>query len=265
MMRRLSPLLAIVVALPVLASCKGSTAAESGSPLAIIEMSARTKAGGYTTAPTANFYRAGSFVLSSAASATDTCQIAVYPLNNINTASVIGGGTGVVVTIKSALDTLKRATTVDGTYRGLTSGLTFTPGDTAAFTILGDFAGFPHSTVSGKTSEPFTMSDASPPAAGQPLNLTWTPAASGAAMLVSLRYNDGTGTATVPNAQILCDFVDDGAGTVPAALAARWAAGNIAARSADFQRLRTVVTRGSDATSFINIRSIFEVPTPISP
>jgi hypothetical protein len=266
MMRRSLSLLAVIVALPIVASCKGSTAAESGSPLALIEMTARAKTGGgYSTAPTVNFYRAGSFVLSSAASASDTCQITPYPLNNVNTASVISGGSGVVVTIKSALDTLKRATTSDGTYRGLTAGLTFTPGDTANFTILGDFAGFPHSTVFGKTSEPFTMSGGTVPAAGQPMNLTWTPAASGAAMLVSLRYNDGTGTATVANAQILCDFVDDGAGTVPAALAARWAAGNSAARSTSFQRLRTVVTRGSDAASFVNIRSIFEVPTPVSP
>jgi hypothetical protein len=265
MMRRLVPLLAVVLALPLVASCKGSTAAESGSPLAMINLNARTKAGGYTTAPSVNFYRAGSFVLSSAASATDTCQIAPYPLTNYNTASVIGGGSGVVTTIKTALDTLKRATTVDGTYSGRVAGLAFTPGDTVTFSILGELAGFPTSTVFGKTAEAFTMSAVNPPAAGQALALTWAPVASGAAMIVSLIYNDGTGVPTVANAQILCDFVDDGAGTVPAALAARWAAGNITARSTRFQRLRTVVTRGSDATSFINIRSTFEIPTPTSP
>ncbi|MCX5763187.1 MAG: hypothetical protein NTU67_00905 [Gemmatimonadetes bacterium] len=265
MMRRLVSLFAVVLALPVLASCKGSTSADLGSPLAMITLNARTKAGGYTTAPSANFYRAGSFVLSSAGSATDTCQTAPYPLTNYNTASVIGAGTGVVTTIKTALDTLKRATTVDGTYSGRLTGLSFTPGDTVNFSILGDLSGFPASTVFGKTAEAFTMSAANPPVAGQPLLLTWSPAAPLAAMIVSLRYNDGTGVPTVANAQILCDFVDDGAGTVPAALAARWAAGNITARSTLFQRLRTVVTRGSDATSFINVRSTFELPTPISP
>ncbi len=265
MTRRLLPFLTALALLPVVASCKGSTAADAGSPLAMISLNARSKGSGYTTAPSANFYRAGSFVLSSAASASDTCQIAPYPLTNYNTASVIGGGAGVVTTIKSAIDTLLRATTVDGTYSGRVAGLAFTPGDTVTFTILGDLAGFPRSTVTAKTAEAFTMSSATPPAAGQPLELTWSPAAPLAAMVVSLRYNDGTGVPTVANAQILCDFVDDGAGTVPATLAARWAAGNAGARSTYFQRLRTVVTRGSDATSFINIRSTFEIPTPVSP
>ncbi len=264
-MRRLAPLLSAVVLLPVLAACKGNANSAAGSPLALLDMSARAKTVGYSTAPTANFYRAGGFVLSSAASASDTCVIASYPISSFNEGTVISGGVGVVVTVPGGLDTLKRVTTSDGTYRGRTAGLTYTPGDTVVFSILGDLGGFTANTVKAKSAEAFTMSAATPPAAGQPLNLTWAPVAPGAAMLVSLRYNDGTTTSTAVNAQILCDFIDDGTGTVPAALAARWAAGNAATRTAAYQRLRTVVTRGLDPSSFINVRSTFDLPTPISP
>ena len=117
-----------------------------------------------------------------------------------------------------------------------------------------------------KTAEPFTMSTIALPATNQPLNVTWSPAATGAAMLISLLYNDGsTSTPTVPNRQLFCAWIDDGAHSVPAAVVDSWRLGSAAARSALVRRLRTLVKQPAGASAFLNVISLFELPLPVSP
>jgi hypothetical protein len=262
-MPRRVPLLAAVLALSVSACISSSS--QNGTPIGIITMNARTKGAGYTTSPIANFYSASSITFASAGAATDSCQQAAYSsVPGTSTAQALGAGTGVAYAVSGRSDTLRKVSATNPTYLStLPSGLAFTPGDSVTITIAGDRAGLYATSFAGKTAEPFPPSAIAVPASGQALPVTWTiPNDLNSAMIVSLRYNDGTSGAGL-NAQIFCDFHDDGAGTIPANLAALWAASS--QRSVFMQRLRTVVWLDPSTSQYVNLISTFEQPTPVSP
>ncbi|HLA91351.1 MAG TPA: hypothetical protein VJL28_13070, partial [Gemmatimonadaceae bacterium] len=142
-------------------------------------------------------------------------------------------------------------------------GLTFTPGDSVFVTIPGDAAGFPAASFAGKTAEPFTLAPLVVPPTNQNMTVSWSAATdANAAMLLSFRFHEGSGTGL--NQQLLCDFRDDGTGSVQAALIARWVASGD--RDVFAERLRTAIVRVPSATdAFINLVSTFDLPTPVSP
>ena len=269
MTRRHWAVLTTTSVLLALAGCVGTTENRGGNLIGLIQMNARSKGTGYTTSPTANFYLAGAATLSSAGSAPDTCSRGSYdPISApVNEATVLSGGATVAVTVSGITDTLRRSGSVDGTYRtALAAGIAFKPGDTVSFTVAGDGAGFPAVSAIMKTSEPFTMSTIALPAANQTIDVTWTPAATGAAMLLQLLYNDGSNsTPSVPNRQLFCSLVDDGAYSIPAILVDSWRLGSAAARSVVARRLRTLVKQPSGSTALLNVISLFELPPPVSP
>ena len=95
------------------------------------------------------------------------------------------------------------------------------------------------------------------------MSVNWTPATdNNAAMYVALLYNKGGGTNL--NAQIFCDFHDDGQGLVQASLIPALESSNVPF-VVHAQRLRTQLLLGSAGNSYFNIISTFDVPTPISP
>jgi hypothetical protein len=268
MLRRSSSLLVAAAVSLAVAGCDALTStAAGGNPVMLVYLNARTKGTGYTTNPVGNFYRVGSATFSSAASASDSCQIAPYDPNAVNppvTAEAIGGGAYVAVNVPGHTDTLRKVSTSDLTYRlGSAAGLTFTPGDSITFVIPGDATGFPAVTVQARTSEAFVFNPIVVPPTGQAMALSWTAASdANAAMLVSLRYNNGLGTGI--NNVVFCDFKDDGTGTVPPDMVAAWAAS--ATREVFVQRLRTsLVSVGGSNTSYFNMISTFDIPTPVSP
>lgn len=239
-----------------------------GTPVMLVTLGARTKTTGYSTSPVSNFYRVGSATFSSALAATDSCRSIGYdpgtPAPTV-LATSIGGGAFVAVRVPGRTDTLRKVSTTDLTYRlASLAGMDFTPGDSITFVVAGDVTGFPAVTLTGRTAEAFTLSPVVVPGSpGSPLALKWSaPADPNAAMLVSLRYNNGTGAGL--NAQILCDFRDRGEGTVPAALTVLWSGSNT--REIFAERLRTALVRVPGATdSYFNMISTFDIPTPVSP
>ncbi len=254
----------MVAALTLLVSACMSTSPQAGTPIGIITMNARTKGAGYTTSAIADFYTANNITFASAGSATDSCQAAAYTSTPIpTTATRINAGSGVAIAVSGRVDTLKKSGSSLTYASTLASGLSFTPGDTVTVTVAGDIAAFFSTAFSAKTAEPFTASALSVPAAGQALPVTWTPAAPGAAMVISLRYNDATQIGSGLNAQIFCDFVDDGVAVIPAALVAKWAASP--QRDTYMQRLRTMIWLSPSAGQYVNLISTFELPTPVSP
>jgi hypothetical protein len=240
----------------------------SGTPVAIVSMNARSKGAGFTTSPFANFYSATNITFSSASAASDSCVLTSYSATAApgNTAKIIGAGAYVLEQVSGHTDTLIKATTPDETYLSShVSGVAFNPGDSVTFSILGDLAGFPTATVTAKTAEPFTLNPIVVPPTGQPMTVTWsTGSDANGAMLVSLRYNDGTSGSVGLNAQIFCDFFDIGTGTVQAANIAKWAASS--QREVLVQRLRTVLLQvPATVTAYVNVLSTFDQPLPVSP
>jgi hypothetical protein len=269
MLRRSSALLVLGM-IAVVASCDNltglGTGATSGNPIGIAIMNARIKGNGYTTSPVVNFYSVGQATFSFSTINSDTCVSAVYDTTAVpQTAPPLGAGAYMIAAVSGDTDSLYKATTVDKTYRSLhVSGIPFNPGDTVFFNIAGDIAGFPANSGVSRTAEPFTIARPVIPPVGQSMSVNWTPATdNNAAMYVALLYNAGGGTAL--NRQIFCDFHDDGQGTVQASLlpALSSSAVPFVLRA---QRLRTSLFVGaSQAPSYFNVISTFDVPTPISP
>jgi hypothetical protein len=268
MLRRSSPLLVLGL-IAVVASCDnltGGLGGSSGSPIGIVLMNARTQGTGYTTSPVVNFYSVGSATFSFSTINSDTCVAAAYDTTSVpQTAPPIGAGAYMIAAVSGDTDSLYEAATSDKTYRSRhTSGMPFNPGDSLFVNIAGDIAGFPAISGMAKTAEPFTIAQPVIPPVGQPMTVNWTPATdNNAAMYIALLYNKGGGTTL--NAQIFCDFHDDGQGIVQASLLPA-----LSSSSVPFvlraQRLRTqLLSGGATSPDYLNIISTFEVPTPISP
>jgi hypothetical protein len=268
MLRRSSPFLVLGL-IAVVASCDSLSGlgGATGTPIGIVLMDARTKGVGYTTYPKVNFYSVGSATFSFSTVTSDTCVAGPYDSTAVgpNTATQIGGGAFLITAVSGDTDSLYKATSGDQTYHpNNLVGISFHPGDSAWFNIAGDAAGFPPMQGSSATAEPFVIGRPAIPPVGQPMVVSWTPAIdNNAAMYISLLYNTGGGTTL--NAQIFCDFHDDGQGTVqPYLLPA------LASSSVPFvvhaQRVRTnlLVSQGT-ISGYLNIISTFEVPTPVSP
>ncbi len=249
-----------------LTSCIKATDNSAGTPVGIMTMNARTKGAGYVTYPVLNFYSARSAVFTEARSRTDSCIKTAYaPSSTDPNAGVtqISGGIAIAINVSGRADTLRKISTIGQTYTlSTTSGLAFSPGDSITISIPGDLAGFPRATFTSRTAEPYTFGPVIVPPVGSPIPLTWSAANDlNSAMLVMLRYSSTNNGAL--DTQIFCDFADTGVASVPAALAAPWAASGT--RTVFTQRLRTLVAQPSGSSAFFNLTSTFDLPTPVSP
>jgi hypothetical protein len=253
----------------VVASCTNLSglSGANGTPVSIVLMNARTKGAGYTTYPRVNFYSVGSATFAFSNINSDTCVVGPYDSATVGvtTATQIGAGAFMIAAVSGDTDSLYKAASGDLTYHpNALAGMPFNPGDSVFFNVAGDVAGFPHLTAMARTAEPFTITQPVIPPAGQPMIIQWTPATdNNAAMYIALLYNTGGGTTL--NTQIFCDFQDGGQGTVQSRLLAA-----LSSSAVPFvmhaQRVRTALYISQSApTSYMNIISTYEVPTPISP
>ena len=250
----------------VLTSCLKSTDTSTGTPIGIVSMNARTKGAGYTTYPVLNFYSARTAVFTAAQSRTDSCVKTVYTPNSTDPnvgVTQIGAGVAVAVNLSGRADTLRKLSATNQTYTlSAVAGMSFTPGDSITLVIPGDVTGYPRTTFTGRTAEPYTFGAVTAPAVGAALPLTWSAANDlSSAMLVMLRYSASNNSTL--DTQIFCDFADDGTASIPAGLVAPWAASMT--RTVFTQRLRTLVAQPSGTSVFFNLISTFDLPTPVSP
>lgn len=245
-------------------ACEFSTAGATGNPVGVGNLRARSTGTAYTTSPVIAFYRVTAASFITTAAVRDTCFTAAYAESSTNAPSnapPLSAGTTITVAIGSRVDTLARpSSATDETYRTkLAAGIPYTPGDSMIFTISGDPNGFPASSFRGKTAEAFTLAPLVITPAGDPINVSWSPAGgSNSAMLLTMRY--AAGTSTTFNRQVACTFVDDGSGVVPGFLADVWRAAST--RDHIAQRMRTIFSQVEVPRSFFNMVSTFDWPTP---
>jgi hypothetical protein len=259
--------LVVIAAAGLLSACDAVGGGASGNPVGVAQLDTRTKGAGFTTGPIIAFYRLTGATFLSALTVYDTCFTAPYTATSTtptSDATTLSGGAYVAIQIGNAKDTLRRAASgTDATYRSsLTSGLSFTPGDSVFVTIVGDANGFPPAIFRGRTAEPFTLNAPTYGVAGDPITATWTAATDpNSAMFLTFRY--ATGGATAFNRQIACSFIDDGSGTVQGFLGSDWI--NSPLHDVIAERVRTIVDGVQVPKSYFNLVSVFDVPTPTSP
>jgi len=266
MLRRSSALL-VLGFIALVASCDGyGVPGGNGTPVGVVLMNARTKGAGYTTYPKVNFYSVGQATFEISTNNSDTCIVAPYDSAAVPNPSPahLGAGAFMKMGLSGDSDTLYKASTSDETYASTNlAGFPFNPGDSMAFDIAGDAAGFPNLQGSSRTAEPFTIQTPVIPPVGQVMNITWDAATDlNAAMFISLLYNTGGGGTL--NTQIFCDYHDIGHGVVQARFLPA-----LSSSSVPFvlhaQRVRSTVLISSVLNGLLNVISTFEVPTPASP
>lgn len=199
----------------------------------------------------------------------DSCRFATYTANpNVNTNSfTLGAGDYLLSTIRTRTDSLRPYFVGNLTIYRPPTGRTipFTPGDTLTLQVPGAPSGFPAITANVRTAEAFTHEPVTPPADGQPLTLTWTPAPQpGSLMTFALRYANSFSTDQQPNEQVFCGFTDDGSGTIPAEYVEFWRNAPVASRSVRAIRLRVkeVVIDSRTRLAFV---STYGVPLLTAP
>jgi hypothetical protein len=227
---------------------------------------AQRSTGEYRTQPTAEFFRGSIGTIPNSSVIPDTCGL--NP-NFTETSSPLTGltdltaGASITLEFDSGTETL-----LPEPYQGRTryelpadASAPYTPGDSVVVTIPG--GAFPATTLEAKTAEPFTITGLSTPAAGENMQLQWTPADDNqSGMIISLRYA-APGTGSALNREVRCFFVDNGADSVPTRFAQLWASPTVTRREAVATRLRTRIVSVSGALA--EVISFFQVPTPIVP
>lgn len=174
----------------------------------------------------------------------DTCIVTGYTANSggiSGGAFLMRAGEYLFTSIGGRTDTLGLIPGLAVPYyrTTLTTGVPFIPGDTLQVTIPGETPGFPAASITVRTAEAFTHDPVPVPAANASQPVSWTPPPQGGSyMTVSMRYNNNFSVDTLPNEQLFCSFVDDGAATVPNAYLDGWRNALENSRSTRFVRVR---------------------------
>jgi hypothetical protein len=201
-------------------------------------------------APEAQFYRTGLLGLPTSRVFTDQCLVAVYPTPTESTQRLRYLDAGDSVAVSTTASTKYIFPTVDGEgdesyVLRTTERLPFHPGDAVTVTVPGAAGGFANGTVSVITARGFTLGPIEAhPLADEGLDITWTPAGDDSTkMLLSLQYGVGE---PLPNQQIFCSLIDDGAAEIPAFLLTQYRNAITGSRRVEAARWRVAAIQVND-------------------
>jgi hypothetical protein len=264
-LRRIFPLAALATA-ALVGACTTPTDLKA-IPYGFLTFVTNKTATGYAVAPVGNFYSASAMGPPSEVSAIDSCRIQSYSTaGSVTFGDVypsILAGSAIQVRWPSRTDSLVPAAVGTGTQYQLKSPLSvpFTPGDSVSVTIPGAAGGYPALAFKAKTTEAFVMQDPGSPAVGSAIPLRWNAAQDvNATMVVSFRYAS-VGVDSL-NAQIYCQFKDDGVDSIPSIYASYWLAATRKTWVAT--RVRTFVTTVAGG-GYFQFWSTFDIPMPAAP
>ncbi|HVE78491.1 MAG TPA: hypothetical protein VNA89_06505 [Gemmatimonadaceae bacterium] len=244
----------VILAASALSACIGGT--EPGDPIDFGSVGLDINSdgsGGYTASPLGYFTR-GFLASQPTTIPANRCLVLGFsPVQVIPDGIVYTDpGSPVQVTVGATTVTLVQTQQQSGLRAYTAPSFAVTPGDMATLTVPGAAGGFPQTSATVRTAEPFTASPVpvveDPP--GIPLQWT-TPEAPivGQIMVVSLRYAAAGGTQL--DRQILCELTDNGTYTVPADVGTGWGDPGVQIRSVVFQRVRRqVVPLGENILEF---------------
>lgn len=210
------------------------------TPTAVLRVFVRGEDGRYVARPEADFFVGPGTDFPDSRAAFDTCGVA-----NLNTISVgpprnLDAGDSVAFTTGGRTVYLHPTLDVVGVEHYLPAGepVEMTPGGAATFEIPGA-AEFPAATLTGLTPPAITSLSAIPasPPADQPLTVTWEPTGDDSSRFeVALLY--ATEGAIEVNQQVLCQWRDDGSGTIRGTLLTGWTGATI--QRIEVSRYRTL-------------------------
>lgn len=260
--------LALAAAAAVLVACNNSSTQLQSQPYGFLTFVAQKSGAAYTASAVGSFYDASGLSIPTANAPWDSCRLQSYsasPGTSLGTIfPSLNAGSSIQLKVGTRTDSLfPIIVNTETQYRSrITSGIPYTPGDSVAAVIPGATGdgGYPAMSFKAKSAEAFTVQSFGTPAVGSRIDLRWTPGQDlNNTMVFSFRYA-GVGSDTLSQ-QVLCQFRDDGADSVPAKYVSSWVSSPKQTWYAS--RVRTwVAAAGSGYFDFI---STFDLPTPVAP
>lgn len=243
-------------------TCGDPTGATPTIPLGLVSASIRSAEGSYVVRPEAAFVNATVAPSSDSRSTLDSCLLGAYdPTQRLP--EHLDAGDSLVFT--AGLETtILRPNNSFGVIRYVADPpeQAFVPGTAVSFTIPGAAGGFPAATISSLTPLALTALTPIPgsPSTTEPTTLAWEPVGDDSSRVEVLLLYAGPGSLDYDQ-QIVCDWRDDGSGTIRPELLSGWIQSQ--AQRAEVTRYRTQRTEIGDAVLYL--LATFDTTPPVVP
>lgn len=261
--RRTVPLALAALAAASVACMEASS--PSSVPYGFVTLVAQQSPTGYAASPIGSFFSASGLSVPTAASPWDSCRLQTYSRASVGLGEVypnLGAGAAIQLQLTGRTDSLfPVALGREVQYRLRGASVPYLPGDSVRVVIPGASGGYPPLTFKAKTAEALAVTDFGTPAVGSRLDLRWNPGHD-LNNTVAFAFRYGALDADTLNSQVVCQFRDDGADSIPSRYMGAWAQART--RTWVVSRVRTYVAPVA-GNGYFDFISTFDLPTPPSP
>lgn len=245
------------------AACSEPTSTPPPTPLGLLSVLTRSNADGqYVARPEAAFVYTTAGAPGDSRSTLDSCVVGDYD-PTLRSPEQLDAGDSLVFTAGSVA-TILRPDNSFGIIRYIASPLEqpLAPGTVVSFTIPGAADGFPESEIGSVTPPAITTLTPIPaiPSSTDPLTVNWEPVGDDSSRFEVLLLYAMPGSLDYDQ-QIVCDWRDDGSGTIRPELLTGWAQSEL--RRAEVTRYRTRLKEIGDALLFL--LTTFDTVPPLGP
>jgi len=241
--------------------CGDPTFSTPTVPTGLLTVLSRSVDGKYVARPEAAFVYSADGPSGDSRSTVDTCQVGDYD-PRIRTPEQLDAGDSIVFIAGTDTTILRPANRFGITvYAADPQDVDFVPGTAVSFAIPGG-GGFPAAEISSLT--PPVLSALTPipgqPSLTEPLTLTWGPVGDDSSRVEVILLYAAQGSLDFDQ-QVICDWRDDGSGTVRPELLGGWAVSEI--RRIEVTRYRTQRHVLGDAVLYL--LTTFDSVPPVAP
>jgi hypothetical protein len=249
MCRRFAGLLAAGALAAATLTCREPTATVPTIPLGLVSAFVGSADGQYVVRPEGTFVLATEGPTADSRSTLDTCLLGPYD-PAFQPPEQVEAGDSIIFTAGATTAILRPELGVVTRYVANPAAFPLVPGTAVTFTIPGVVAGFPASAISALTPPAVTTLTPFPnvPSATDPLTLQWEPVGDDSSRFEVLLLYATAGSLNF-NEQVVCDWRDDGSGTIRPELLSSWRESEF--KRAEVTRYRTQREMIDDAVLFL--------------
>lgn len=262
MRRRCAGLLATGLVAAASLTCREPVEPVGSIQLGLVSAFVASASGEYVVRPEAAFVLATAAPSADSRSTLDTCLLGPYD-PSFSAPEQVSAGDSIIFTGGATTAILRPVSNpVYTRYLANPPELAFVPGAEVRFTIPGAAGGFPASTIAALTPDALTTLTPIPnlPSETDPLTLEWEPVGDDSSRVEVLFLYATAGSLTV-NQQVVCDWRDDGSGTIRPELLSSWRESET--KRAEVTRYRTRQATVGDAVLFL--LTTFDTVPPVVP
>jgi len=244
------------------AACSESTFSTETVPTGLLSVFTRSAGGQYVVRPEAAFLYSAAPPSGDSRSTVDTCQVGDYD-PRLRTPEQLDAGDSIVFTAGTDTAILRPVNRFGAVvYAANPEQRAFVPGTAVSFSITGAAGGFPAAEIASLT--PPALSTLTPiprvPSSATPLTLTWEPVGDDSSRFEVVLLYAAPGSLDFDQ-QVVCDWRDDGAGTIRPELLSGWIESEV--KLAEVTRYRT--QRQQIGEAILYLLATFDSVPPLVP